>query len=113
MCSSNGERLMIKLKYKRKNSNFIIQYDSVLHLKEGSLRIEGKYASMLTVIITRFEDNSDLLIFFFILYIFSNFYSLYIILLSIFKRRKKVFGTRYSCVILGKLVITMMMTTLY
>ena len=45
---------------------------------------------MLTVIITGFKGNSDLLIFFFIFfYVFSNFYTLYKILLSIFKEGNK------------------------
>lgn len=67
---------MIKVKYKRKSSNFTMQRDPVLYLKEGYIHIERKRASILTGIIIGFEDYSDLLIFIFILFcIFSNYYT--------------------------------------
>lgn len=75
---SNREMFMIKVKYKRKSSNFMMRRDPVLYLKEGYIHIKRKRASILTGIIG-FEDYSDLLIFIFILfYIFSNYYTFFI-----------------------------------
>lgn len=108
----NGKVLIIKVKYKRKNSHFYIASSSSA-LKRRLYTYRKKIVNMVTMIITGFEDYSYLFISSFMIYFFSIFCTLYIILLSIFKRRKKVFGTRYSYVILGKLVITMIMATLY
>lgn len=77
--------LMIKVKYKRINSNFIMQHNPVLHLKEGFIHIERNYANM---IIPGFKDYSHLFIFFFIFfYIYSNFkLSVYNFIKYFFKR---------------------------
>lgn len=75
---------MIKSKYKRKNSNFIIHRDPVLHLKEGSVHTKNMPMCVYCDYYSdyyRVEDYSDLFILFFILFYFLyfsfQFYTLY------------------------------------
>ena len=100
------------LSTKEKKSVLLYTMIQVFNLK--TLYTYKQHANVLIVIITGLEGYSDLFILFFVLFCFLycsiQTYTLCIIL-SIFKRREKIFRTRYSYVILDKLV--MMMTTLY